>query len=113
MTEDTTGLYRSIHGEPQAVRDLWADWDGPTRAAEKLGQTRRIILAGIGTSFHAAMVGEHLLRCAGVEAWAVRSFELAHYGPPLHADDGVIVISHRGSKLHGNLAVQRAVETKV
>jgi glucosamine--fructose-6-phosphate aminotransferase (isomerizing) len=113
MTENTTGLYRSIHAQPQAARDLLADWEGPALAAEKLAHTSRILLAGIGTSFHAATVGEYLLRFAGADAWALRSFEFVHYPQPLRSDDGVIVISHRGSKLHGNLAVQRAVEAKV
>src|SRR5438874_10084271 len=114
MAEDsTTGLYRSIHAQPEAVRTLLADWDGPTRAAEKLADRQRIFLAGIGTSYHATVVGEYLLRLAGADAWALRSFEFVNYPRPLRTDDGVIVISHRGSKLHGNLAVQRAMEATV
>ncbi|HLQ10612.1 MAG TPA: SIS domain-containing protein [Ktedonobacteraceae bacterium] len=109
----TSGLYRSIHAQPQAVRELLTDWDGPSQAAEQLAQTGRIFLAGIGTSFHAATVGEYLLRFAGVDAWAVRSFEFALYPRPLREDDGVIVVSHRGSKLHGNLALQRAIASGV
>src|SRR5712691_801305 len=111
--ESTTGLYRSIHAQPDAVRALLSDWEGPTQAAEKLAHTDRILLAGIGTSFHAASVGEYLLRFAGADAWAVRSFEFVNYPRPLRPDDGVVIISHRGSKLHGNLAAQRAVEAKV
>ncbi len=111
--ESPSELYRSIHAQPQAVRKLLADWDGPAQAAEKLSHARRIFLAGIGTSFHAATVGEYLLRFAGVDAWAVRSFEFVHYPRPLHADDGVIVVSHRGSKLHGTRALERAVESGV
>jgi glutamine---fructose-6-phosphate transaminase (isomerizing) len=84
MTESSTGLYRSIHAQPDAMRRLLADWDGPTQAAEKLSRAGRVLLSGIGTSYHAAIVG-----------------------------DGVIIVSHRGSKLHGNLAAQRAVEAKV
>ena len=113
MTATTTGLYRSIHAQPEAIRTLLADWDGPTQAAERLAKSGRILLSGIGTSFHAATVGEYLLRLAGADAWAVRSFEFVHYPRPLRTDDGVIIISHRGSKLHGNLAVQRAVEAGV
>src|ERR1700694_3781095 len=109
----TTGLYRSIHAQPEAVRALLADWDGPSQAAEKLARANRIFLSGIGTSFHAATVGEYLLRYAGADAWALRSFEFVHYPRPLRADDGVIVVSHRGSELHGNLALQRAVESGV
>lgn len=112
-TEGTTGLYRSIHAQPQAVRDLLADWDGPSMAAEKLSQAGRIFVSGIGTSFHAATVGEYLLRFVGTDAWAVRSFEFVHYPRPLRSDDGVIVISHRGSKLHGIGALQLAVESGV
>ncbi|HLZ80053.1 MAG TPA: SIS domain-containing protein [Ktedonobacteraceae bacterium] len=113
MTENTTGLYRSIHAQPQMVRELLADWDAPARAAERLARVGRVLLVGIGTSFHAAVVGEYLLRLAGADAWALRSFEFVNYPRPLRADDGVIVISHRGSKLHGNLATQRAVEAGV
>jgi len=113
MTTGTTGLYRSIHAQPELVRQLLTDWDGPTQAAERLAHVNRVLLSGIGTSFHATIVGEYLLRRAGTDAWAVRSFEFVNYPRPLRADDGVIVISHRGSKLHGNLAVQRALEAKV
>ena len=109
----TTGLYRSIHAQPEAVRALLGDWDGPAQAAEKLAGRGRIFLAGIGTSYHAAVVGEYLLRLAGADAWALRSFEFVNYPRPLRADDGVIIISHRGSKLHGNKAVQHAVEAGV
>jgi glucosamine--fructose-6-phosphate aminotransferase (isomerizing) len=111
--ESPSELYRSIHAQPQAVSELLADWDGPARAAEKLSHVRRILIAGIGTSFHAAKVGEYLLRFAGADAWAVRSFEFVHYPRPLLADDAVIVVSHRGSKLHGTQALHRAVESGV
>lgn len=113
MADNSTGLYRSIHAQPGAVRALLADWDGPAQAAERLAQTGRILLAGIGTSFHAASVGEYLLRLAGADAWALRSFEFVNYPRPLRSDDGVIVISHRGSKHYGNRAVQRAVKAGV
>jgi glucosamine--fructose-6-phosphate aminotransferase (isomerizing) len=106
-------LYRSIHAQPQAVRELLADWDGPARAAELLSNANRIFVSGIGTSYHASVVGEYLLRFIGADAWAVRSFEFVHYPRPLHADDGVIVVSHRGSKLHGMGALKRAVDSGV
>lgn len=110
---ETTGLYRSIHAQPQAVRELLNDWDSPTRAAEQLAQTKRLLITGIGTSFHAAIVGEYLMRLAGADAWALRSFEFTTYPRPLYPTDGIIVISHRGSKLYGTMAVQRATETGV
>jgi DNA-binding MurR/RpiR family transcriptional regulator len=56
------------------------------------------LLAGTGTSFHGALAGQFILRSAGFEAWALRAFELANYPPALRPDDGLILLSHRGSK---------------
>ncbi len=112
-TLKTTALYHAIHAQPQAVRELLTDWNGPTQAAQQLNQRRRILLVGIGTSYHAALVGEYLLRLVGVDAWALRSYEFVTYPRPLHVDEAVIVISHRGSKTHGTGAVQRAKQAEV
>ena len=116
MTEhvsESTALYRAIHAQPQAIRAILTDWDGPTQVAQRLSQCKRVFLSGIGTSYHAAIVGEYLLRRAGIDAWAVRSYEFTTYPRPLRADDGVIVISHRGSKLHGIGAIQQAKQAGV
>lgn len=106
-------LYHSIHAQPATLRELLSDWTGAEQIAEKLAGARRILLAGIGTSFHAAIVGEYLLRLAGADAWAVRSFEFVTYPRALQAGDAVIVISHRGSKLHGIKAVEQAAGAHV
>ncbi len=112
-TATTTALYRAIHTQPQAIRELLVDWDGPTEAAHQLNTKERILLAGIGTSYHAALIGEYLFRLAGVDAWAVRSYDFVTYPRPLRSNDGVVVISHRGSKIHGIGAVQRAKQAGV
>ena len=48
-----------------------------------------------------------MLRSAGVEAWAVRAFEFANYPPTLRDDDGLVLLSHRGSKRYSQAALQR------
>ncbi len=106
-------LYHAIHAQPAALRELLADRAGTEQIAKKLAGARRILLAGIGTSFHAAVVGEYLLRRAGADAWAVRSFEFVTYPQALQTGDAVIVISHRGSKLHGIKAVEQATGARV
>src|SRR6266496_6037698 len=106
-------LYHAIHAQPAALRELLADRAGTEQIAKKLAGARRILLAGIGTSFHAAVVGEYLLRRAGADAWAVRSFEFVSYPQALQTGDAVIVISHRGSKLHGIKAVEQATGARV
>jgi glutamine---fructose-6-phosphate transaminase (isomerizing) len=103
-----THLYNSIHAQFEALGELLSDWTGAEQIAQRLKGARRVLLAGIGTSFHAAIVGEYLLRLAGADAWALRSFEFVTYPRPLHVQDTVIVISHRGGKLHSLKAVERA-----
>ncbi len=110
---DTPKLYQAIHAQPAAIRALLSDWQSTTQVAQQIAGKGRIFLCGIGTSYHAAIVGSYLLRLAGADAWAVRSFEFVQYPQPLRADDAVIVISHRGSKTYGAMALQHAREAGV
>jgi glutamine---fructose-6-phosphate transaminase (isomerizing) len=90
-------LKATLKGQPAELKRLVAD-DAAARAADRLRGCRRIFLAGTGTSYHGALAGQFILRSAGIEAWAVRAFELANYPPALRPDDGLILLSHRGSK---------------
>jgi glutamine---fructose-6-phosphate transaminase (isomerizing) len=51
------------------------------------------------------LVGQYLLRSAGVDAWAIRAFEFANYPPPFKDDDGLVLVSHRGSKRFSQAAL--------
>lgn len=114
MSEETsTALYHSIHIQPSVMRELLVDWDGPTEAARQLNSQGRILLTGTGTSYHAAVIGEYFFRRAGLDAWAIPSYEFVTYPRPLRSDDGVIVISHRGSKIYGISSIQRAKQAGV
>ena len=48
-----------------------------------------------------------MLRSAGVEAWAIQAFEFANYPPALRDDDGLVLLSHRGSKRYSQAALER------
>ena len=50
--EQHSKLYGAIHAQPAAVRTLLADWGETEQAAHKLAGAQRILLTGIGTSFH-------------------------------------------------------------
>ena len=52
------------------------------------------------------MVGQYLLRSAGVEAWAIPAFEFANYPPRFKGDDGLVLLSHRGSKRFSQAALE-------
>ena len=91
-------LKATLLSQPAELSRILQD-DSVNRAAERLVGCPRIFLVGTGTSFHGALAGQFILRSAGIEAWAVRAFEFANYAPALRPDDGLIVLSHRGSKL--------------
>ncbi len=102
-------LYQTIQSQPAVVRAvLEGAGDAAGRAAELLAGARRVFLAGTGTSSHAAVVGEYLLRLAGVDAYATTNFEFATYPRPVGPDDALVTISHRGSKRYGGQAIARA-----
>jgi glutamine---fructose-6-phosphate transaminase (isomerizing) len=67
-----------------------------------------VLLVGTGTSWHAASIGAWFLRAAGVEAWAVQAMDAALGGPRPAAGDGLILLSHRGTKLYTTAVVERA-----
>jgi glucosamine--fructose-6-phosphate aminotransferase (isomerizing) len=112
--EGRSALYRTILTQPAVVR---AVLDGAraeaARAAELLAGAERVFLTGTGTSSHAAVVGEHLLRVAGSEAYATTAFDFTIYPRPLRSTDALIAISHRGTKRYGAQAIARAVEAGV
>lgn len=90
-------LKATLESQSRELARLLAD-PSIQKAAARLHDSRRIFIIGTGTSYHGALVGQFLLRSAGIEAWAIRAFEFANYPPALRDDDGLILISHRGTK---------------
>lgn len=109
MTVPDSIMYATIRRQPSDLRRLLSDgWDPAREAANRLAQSDRIFVVGVGTSEHAAQVGEHLLRSVGVDAFAVNSFDFANYPRPLRPSDSVIVMSHRGTKRYSARSMQHA-----
>ena len=102
-------MYDAIVSQPEAIASVIAFQRG--RCAE-IGQTlagkRRIYVVGIGTSWHAALVGAGIMT-NGPEAFAYNSFEFCTAAPAITAADAVIVISHRGTKRSSYDALDVAV----
>ncbi len=103
-------LRETIESQPSLVAKLLQDEGAVTALRPRIEAARRIFLVGTGTSFHGAMVGEHLFRSVGRDAWAIPAFEFVHFGPVLREDDGLILISHRGSKRFSNQALEKFAE---
>src|SRR5215218_2163668 len=106
-------MHDSILAQPEAfVRVVERNQDTADEFASRIAHCERVFLAGIGTSHHATLVGEHLMRVYGgnPDARAVHSFDFALYGPELRPDDCLVAVSHRGAKRYTALALEKARE---
>lgn len=104
-------MYQTMHRQPEDLRRLMAEgWEPAREAAGLLAEAARIFVTGIGTSYHAALVGAWLLRAAGKDARAVLSFDLSRYPDsyPIEPGDAVIVMAHTGVKRFSAEALARA-----
>ena len=102
-------MYDAIVSQPDAIASVIAS---QREQCAEIGRTlagkRRIHVVGIGTSWHAALVGASIMS-AGPEAFAHNSFEFCTDTPSVTADDAVVVISHRGTKRSSYDALDVAV----
>lgn len=106
-------MYDAISQQPAAFGEI-ATRSRPEvrRLAADLAGAGQLYLVGIGTSLHAAQVGEHLFRVAvgDLPTRAYHAFDFARFGPVLRRNDVVIGISHRGNKLYTRDALQKAAQ---
>jgi len=104
-------MHEAILAQPEAfARTLKRNAEAVEEFAAGIASCERLFLVGIGTSYHAARVGEHLFRVygGGLDARAVHSFDFALYGPELSPADCVVAVSHRGTKRYTAEALERA-----
>ena len=105
-------MHDAIYAQPGAIRLVLRNNAGILRTvAARLKTADRILLSGIGTSWHACLVGELLLAQIGGLGHRVRafhSFEFRNYWPDPDPKTAVIVVSHRGTKRFSLEALQKA-----
>ena len=102
-----SAMREAMWTQPDELARLVGDL-GPAEAAAERLRGRRLLLVGIGTSWHAAQHGAWLLRAAGVEVEAAHAADLAPYGRPIAANEGVIVLSHTGGTGYSMTMLERA-----
>lgn len=105
-------MYEAIMSQPDALAEMLVKHGNSVQpVAAALAGKRRIFIVGIGTSWHAALVAGHWFRKFsgdGPVVEVLHSFEFCAYPPSLGAEDGVVVISHRGTKTYSFLALEMA-----
>jgi len=97
-------MHEAMASQPSELTRILADPEPVESVATRIRGARRILLAGTGTSYHAANHGAYLLRLAGREAWAIEPFAATTGGPTAAAGDALIVLSHRNSKRYTTIA---------
>jgi glucosamine 6-phosphate synthetase-like amidotransferase/phosphosugar isomerase protein len=84
-TEHPFHMHDAIYAQPGSLRLVGrGNGDAIAQAAERLRALDHVLVTGIGTSWHAALVGELMLAQVGrlgYRARAVHAFDLASYGP--------------------------------
>lgn len=87
-----------IAQQPAALRDLVDRYSAADlRPPAGLPQPRRVVLTGMGASFHSALWASHLLQARGIWAIAVEASELLHFSRLLlEGMDCVVAISQSG-----------------
>ncbi len=105
-------MYQTMQRQPEDLARLLASegWGPAEDAAKRLTNATRVFVVGIGTSYHAALVGGWLLRAAGCDARAVSSFDFSVYPQSFEvtAQDAVIVMAHSGVKTYSSRSLARA-----
>lgn len=101
-----------VEGQPSTVSAaITSNFDSIRAAAALVAEARRVRLCGVGTSGHAARVGEYMLRAIGVDARSAHAFDLATYPTSFDPGELLIVISHHAAKTFSARALQRAVHS--
>ena len=101
----TTPLLSNILNQPEALRAV-ADyqfgdgWHALVRAAALLQSKKRIVLSGMGASFHACVPLQYTLSALGIHASAIETAELLYFLPAaIDHDTAVILVSRSGESV--------------
>ncbi len=105
-------MHDAIYAQPGALRLLTrGQGQAVSAAAAKLAGAGPVWVTGVGSSWHAALVGELLFAQTGrlgARARAAHAFELAHSWPDLGDGAAVVAVSHRGVQRDVGEVVARA-----
>lgn len=112
-------MLKEIYEQPRSIRDSMrgriypeegrVELGGLTKYADKLKQSKRIVIVSCGTSWHAALIGEYLIEKYGKIAVEVEyASEFRYRSPVISEDDIVIAISQSGETADTLAAIELA-----
>ncbi len=111
-------MLKEIHEQAHAIRrtisarivDGVPSFDADGIDFSRIARSRRLILVGCGTAYHACLIGKHYLEAQGVLAEAHIASEFRYSTLPLTSEDTVIAISQSGETADTLSAIRRANE---
>ena len=86
-------MYKMIKRQPETIGYTIRNCAKQAADITRLLKNKRVYITGCGSSFHAALYGEYVLRANGFDALAVHAMDMLHYTPDL-ANSITIVASH-------------------
>ena len=105
-------MHHAIYAQPGALRLVERGNEAVLgAAAAALRGASRVWVAGVGSSWHAALVGEHLLATIGGLGGRVRAVvasEWTSYGPQPESGELLVAVSHRGSRVTADAVTHAA-----
>ena len=112
-------MLKEIHEQPEGALDTLrgrylidpprVEMDGVPFSTQQLRELRRVVLIGMGTSMHAAMVGRHYIeRFARIPAEVDNAAEFRYRGPVLDEHTLVVSISQSGETVDLLAAMEEA-----
>jgi glucosamine--fructose-6-phosphate aminotransferase (isomerizing) len=108
ISEQPEGILDTIRGRAM-FGESRVDLDEMRLTSEQLGRVRRVMLVGMGTSLHAAMVGRHFFeRIAGLPTEYDNASEMRYREPLIGPDTLVISVTQSGETVDTLAAMEQA-----
>ena len=108
IAEQPEGILDTIRGRAM-FGESRVELDDVRLTSEQLGQVRRVMLLGMGTSLHAAMVGRYFFeRIAGLPAEYDNASEMRYREPLIGPDTLVISVTQSGETVDTLAAMEQA-----
>ncbi|GAC1657010.1 MAG: glutamine--fructose-6-phosphate transaminase (isomerizing) [Candidatus Dormibacteraceae bacterium] len=113
-------MLKEIHETPEATANVLrgriqddgtVSFNEFTATAEELGRIRNVKLLGMGTSLHAAMIGEYVIEdWAGIPAKAEDASEFRYRRPMIGEDTLAVVVTQSGETADTIMGMRQALE---
>jgi glucosamine--fructose-6-phosphate aminotransferase (isomerizing) len=108
IAEQPEGILDTIRGRA-LFGDARVELDEVNLTREQIGRIRRVLLVGMGTSLHAAMVGRSFMeRIAGIPAEYDNASELRYRKPLIGEDTLVVSVTQSGESVDTLAAMEEA-----